>query len=116
MSFSAANPDPLLNRTCCAHCARLINASTDLRQKTVGQGKPDPGDYTMCAWCGAFLIFEAESDDHLTTRVLDPDGEIPAELISLHYAWSKAFSDRVSIHVREIPPLRGNYKLPKKRI
>lgn len=37
----------------CPNCEKVMDGAANL----VGQGSPEPGDYTLCYYCRAWLVF-----------------------------------------------------------
>jgi hypothetical protein len=50
-----------VNRTSCPHCGALIDRATGIGVDLDGGAPPDPiyepGDLTVCGWCGEFSVF-----------------------------------------------------------
>lgn len=62
--------------TSCPYCKAKIDSASPARND---ESTPDPGDCTMCLYCGEWLVFEdgltlrIPTDDELVEIGLDPD-------------------------------------------
>ena len=99
MRYSKDHPDPLLRQTQCPECRRFLNAATSIEGKRIGQAEPDPGDFTLCAYCGSLLRFDADDEGLILVKCSDSD-EIPNELIELHLKWLQ-YREEKSKHERK---------------
>lgn len=63
----------------CPNCKRQIDAATCPDDDTA---RPDPGDWTVCFYCAAALVF----DDELRLAFAPPEVEPPAQVQSYQNA------------------------------
>ena len=63
----------------CPTCGKILDGHAIIK----GEGTPAPGDATVCAYCGAILIFD------LMLRL--PNAEEAAEIFG---TWDRQFLDR----------------------
>jgi hypothetical protein len=65
----------------CPYCCRVMDAATGISPEGVDM-MPDPGDFSLCSYCGEFLIYDKDlllrkpTDDELITVGSHPDAQM----------------------------------------
>lgn len=63
----------------CPHCRGDLSAATD----PIGQARPSPGDYSVCANCGGLLRFAADLTHEGIALADVPAGELDAQQLAV---------------------------------